>query len=143
MWRGIYTAPGNLAVGKARGRKFRHYVPELPVGRKSPGRTSGQNLWDPSREENPKCLSQNSPEIFQGWNFRPGGRNFRATGNFRGELPGRSFGTPPERDPKNDLAIFSLGRNFRPKAGTSDPERAENHSKAILFSVFDLFTFWA
>ena len=98
-WRGIYTPPGILAVGEVRGQIF-------------PGRISAQNLWDPSREETPKRLSKNSTGKLPGPEL-PSHRKFL------GELPGRSSGTPPERNPKNDLVNFSLGRNFRRKVGTS------------------------
>ena len=87
------------------------------------------------------------------------GENFRWAGNLRGELPPTTSGTPPERDPRNDLVEIALGpelppvgRNFRPpEIPPRGPELPvlkvpETHFFKILFFVFDLyfdlFTIW-
>ena len=108
------------------------HTPELPVGRISPGRISAQNLRDPSREETPKLLSQNSTGKLLGPEL-PGHRKFP------GGTSGEKFRDPSREGSQKDLVDFALGpelppvgRNFRPpgnsaqRAGTSGPERTRN-----------------
>ena len=89
------------------------------MGWKSPGRTSAQNVRDPSRGENPKILSHNSTGKLPGLELPAWRPELPGHRIYPGELPGRSSRTPLERNPKNDLAVFALGRNFQPKAGIS------------------------
>ena len=81
-------------------------------GPKISGENSAQNLRDPSQEENPKGLSQNSTGKLP-WPELPGHRKFS------GGTSREKFRDPSREESQNDSADFPLGRNFRPEAGIS------------------------